>query len=252
MIVTSCPCTISLWSHGHHSLPHIPSSHVLLMPNSKHLTHGINNLVSLITKTKLGLSHMDVTKIDRDVVYIIKVAHIYCKLLLPMFHLFLQTYVVSVFIWMLRMFHIFVCKCFYLDVAYVFTMIFKCFLGVFTSVLDACFKCFICLQTTYVASVASECFKSKSGVASLSLPCVASPRCLLFWASAMHPPPTSLSSRCWWHSWQAWAPCEHVKRCRKRQQARASGRPVHPDVRTLAKPDFVVQSDLAPPTNYIN
>jgi len=29
---------------------------VLLMPNSKHLTHDINNLVSLIYKTKLGLS----------------------------------------------------------------------------------------------------------------------------------------------------------------------------------------------------
>jgi hypothetical protein len=28
----------------------------LLMPNSKRLTHGISNLVSLITKTKLGLS----------------------------------------------------------------------------------------------------------------------------------------------------------------------------------------------------
>jgi hypothetical protein len=28
------------------------------MPNSKHLTHGISNLVSLITKTKLGLSLM--------------------------------------------------------------------------------------------------------------------------------------------------------------------------------------------------
>jgi hypothetical protein len=27
------------------------------MPNSKHLTHGISNLVSLITKTKLRLSH---------------------------------------------------------------------------------------------------------------------------------------------------------------------------------------------------
>jgi hypothetical protein len=27
------------------------------MPNLKHLTHGISNLVSLITKTKLGLSH---------------------------------------------------------------------------------------------------------------------------------------------------------------------------------------------------
>jgi hypothetical protein len=49
-------CTISLWSCGHNSLPHTPSSIVLLMPNSKHLTHGISNLVSLITKTKLGLS----------------------------------------------------------------------------------------------------------------------------------------------------------------------------------------------------
>jgi hypothetical protein len=37
-------------------LPHTPSSHVLLMPNSNHLTRGISNLVSLITKTKLGLS----------------------------------------------------------------------------------------------------------------------------------------------------------------------------------------------------
>jgi hypothetical protein len=44
-----------LWSCGHHSLPHTPSSHVLLMPNSQHLTHGINNFVSLITKTKLEL-----------------------------------------------------------------------------------------------------------------------------------------------------------------------------------------------------
>jgi hypothetical protein len=37
-------------------MPHAPSSHVLLMPNLNHLTHGISNLVSLITKTKLGLS----------------------------------------------------------------------------------------------------------------------------------------------------------------------------------------------------
>jgi hypothetical protein len=35
---------------------HIHLHHVLLMPNSKHLTHGISNLVSLITKTKLRLS----------------------------------------------------------------------------------------------------------------------------------------------------------------------------------------------------
>jgi hypothetical protein len=58
MIVISYPCTISLWSCGHHSLPHTHSSHVLLMPNSNYLTHGISNLVSLITKTKLGLSNI--------------------------------------------------------------------------------------------------------------------------------------------------------------------------------------------------
>jgi hypothetical protein len=31
---------------------------MLLMPSLKHFTHGISNLVSLITKTKLGLSHV--------------------------------------------------------------------------------------------------------------------------------------------------------------------------------------------------
>jgi hypothetical protein len=41
---------------GHHFMPHAPSSRVLLMPNSNHLTYGISNLVSLITKTKLELS----------------------------------------------------------------------------------------------------------------------------------------------------------------------------------------------------
>jgi hypothetical protein len=46
-----------------------------------------------------------------------------------------------------------------------FHLFFKCFLGIFASVLDACFKYFICLQT-YIASVASECFKSTLGVAS--------------------------------------------------------------------------------------
>jgi hypothetical protein len=37
-------------------MPHAPSSHVLLMPNLNHLTHDISNLMSLITKIKLGLS----------------------------------------------------------------------------------------------------------------------------------------------------------------------------------------------------
>jgi hypothetical protein len=45
-------------------------------------------------------------------------------------------------------------------------MIFKCFSGVFVTVLDACFNYFICLQT-YIASVASGCFKSRLGVANV-------------------------------------------------------------------------------------
>jgi hypothetical protein len=35
---------------------HFHLHHMLLMPSLKHFTHGISNLVSLITKTKLGLS----------------------------------------------------------------------------------------------------------------------------------------------------------------------------------------------------
>ena len=67
-----------------------------------------------------------------------------------------QTYVASVFIWMLHIFHTYVlsvlsiyCICFAID--------FQVFSGVFVSVSDACFKYFICLQI-YVTSVASRCF----------------------------------------------------------------------------------------------
>jgi hypothetical protein len=49
---------------------------------------------------------------------------------------------------------------FYLDAAYVSNcFFFRCFL----SVSGVCFKCFICLFF-YVASVASDCFKSRWGV----------------------------------------------------------------------------------------
>ena len=70
-------------------------------------------------------------------------------------------------------------------------MVLKCFMCFFASVLDACFKRFICLHT-YVASVVSGCLKSRLGVASLSSPSTASPRCLLFldavdvWAAWAH------------------------------------------------------------------
>ena len=46
---------------------------------------------------------------------------------------------------------------FYLDVAYVYNG-FKCFSCVFAGVSDTCLKCFICFQT-YIAIVASGCFK---------------------------------------------------------------------------------------------
>jgi hypothetical protein len=49
MIIISCPCTIMLL---------VPSSYVLLCLTQFTWHNGISNLVSLITKTKLGLSHI--------------------------------------------------------------------------------------------------------------------------------------------------------------------------------------------------
>jgi hypothetical protein len=70
-----------------------------------------------------------------------------------------QTYVASVFIWMLHMFH-----------TYVASVLSRC-LRIFAMVINCFFKCFRCifrvfhLSFLYVASVASGCFKSRSGVA---------------------------------------------------------------------------------------
>jgi hypothetical protein len=86
-------------------------------------------------------------KVDWDVAYVAMVVHVCCKLLFSMLHLFFQTYVASVFIWMLHMFHTYVasvlsrcCVC--------FIMVFKCSSGAFASVSDACFKYFIYLGRT--------------------------------------------------------------------------------------------------------
>jgi hypothetical protein len=80
--------------------------------------------------------HMDVAKVDRGVEYIAMGVHIRCKRLFLMFHLFFQTYVVSVFIWMLHMFYIYVasvlsgcCVC--------VAIVFKCF---FFRCFCKCFK----------------------------------------------------------------------------------------------------------------
>jgi hypothetical protein len=52
--------------------------------------------------------HVDVAKVDRNIAYIAIVVHVCCKLMLPIFYLFFHTYVASVFIWMLHIFHTYV------------------------------------------------------------------------------------------------------------------------------------------------
>ena len=90
------------------------------------------------------------------------VVHVCCKLLLLIFHLFFQTYVASVFIWMLYMFHTYVASVLsrYRVCLQWFSSVFS---RVFASVSDTCFKCFIFLLL-YVVSIASGCFKSRSDV----------------------------------------------------------------------------------------
>jgi hypothetical protein len=61
------------------------------------------------------------------------------------------------------------CKCFILMLR-IFCNDFQVFLAVFASVSDTYFRCFICLQT-YVASVASGCFKSRFNVAQVATCC---------------------------------------------------------------------------------
>jgi hypothetical protein len=72
---------------------------------------------------------IDVAKVDRYIIYVAMAIHICCKRLCQMFHLF-QTYVASAFIWMLRICHTYVCKCFCQDVVYALQWlisIFRCF-----------------------------------------------------------------------------------------------------------------------------
>jgi hypothetical protein len=57
------------------------------------------------------LFYTDVAKVDQDVVYVALIIHVCCKRLFPMFYLFFQMYVTSV----------------YLDVTYVFTHMLQVF-----------------------------------------------------------------------------------------------------------------------------
>ena len=82
----------------------------------------------------LQVFHMDVVKVDRNVAYVIMAIHVCCQRLFQMLHLFFQTYVVSVFICMLHMFHTYVanvlfgCRvCFAMVMLSVFMYFYKCF-----------------------------------------------------------------------------------------------------------------------------
>jgi hypothetical protein len=73
-----------------------------------------------------------------------------CKVLFPMFYLFFQTYVASVLIWMLHMFH-----------TYVASVLFGCCVCFtkFSSVFFKCFcKCFICMFLVFHLS-SHVCYK---------------------------------------------------------------------------------------------
>ena len=94
----------------------------------------------------LQVFHMDVTKVDRDVAYVVIVLHVRCKLMFPMFHLFFFR----------RMLQVCLFWCTYV------LQWFQVFLGVFASVSNTCFKCSVFLQV-HVAKVSSTYFKSKSG-----------------------------------------------------------------------------------------
>jgi hypothetical protein len=54
--------------------------------------------VSMVLDVCFKCVDVDVVKVYRDVAYVTVATHVCCKRLFPMFHLFIQTYVASVFI----------------------------------------------------------------------------------------------------------------------------------------------------------
>jgi hypothetical protein len=97
---------------------------------------------------------------------------------------------------------------FYLDVYICFCNRFPIVFQVFLNVSNTCFKCFICIYT-YVANVSSQCFKSGSGVAHITMAPVANrqrpavglrllPRAARLALSSPSPPFPSLPSISTW------------------------------------------------------
>jgi hypothetical protein len=176
-------------------------------------------------KGMLQVFHSDVTKVDRNVAYVAMVVHVCCKLLFLIFHLFFQTYVANVFIWVLHMFHTYVasvlsgrCVC--------FTIVFQVFSGVLqvfqmhVSSISSVFRFMLHLYISKVDRV-------------LHLPPRFLPLRLSVSSSSRH----RLGIRCplplFFDAGDIWGSAGN------RLQARASRRPVRPDVCALqtSKPE---------------
>jgi hypothetical protein len=102
----------------------------------------------------LQVFHIDVTKVDRGVVYVASVLEACCKRLFKIFHL-LQTYVANVLNWMLHMFCTYVArvcsKCFSC-----FTLMLQCvFMLQVVSVSFGCCICFTHIFQVYVINISS-------------------------------------------------------------------------------------------------
>jgi hypothetical protein len=109
-----------------------------------------------------------------------------------MLHLFFQTYVVSVFIWMLHMFHIYVASVFMWMLHMFcndFSSIFRCFCKYFRCMFQIFFFCLY----TYVANVSSGCFKSRSGIARIVMAPVADGQRPAAWLGLL---PRAFIARC--------------------------------------------------------
>ena len=85
--------------------------------------------------------YLDVTKVDLDIAYT-------CML---------QAYVFKCF----KVFHMYVCKCF-IWMLHMFAMVFKCFFRHFRR---KCFRRLFLVFHLFFVTVASGCFKSRSGIA---------------------------------------------------------------------------------------
>ena len=120
------------------------------------------------------------------------VVHVCCKRPFQMFHLFFQTYVASVLIWMLHMFHIYVASVYVRNVSSVSVLCCnKCFH------VASC-KCFIWMLHMFHTHVINVCFKYFNVSVLCRNKCfhVASCKCFIWMLHVFHTYVASICSKC--------------------------------------------------------